>query len=81
MKYIYNRPSFILGVTFTLSLFNIAIASDTPSDAELSTDEAQVLFEQAMEERDTGKIDGEPGDQNEEAGGEAAGENGSKKKR
>jgi len=56
MKYIYNRPSFILGVTFTLSLFNIAIASNTPTDAELSTDEAQVLFEQAMEERDTGKI-------------------------
>jgi tetratricopeptide (TPR) repeat protein len=56
MKYIYNPSSFIFIVTVTLSLFNIAIADDKPTDTVLSTDEAEALFEQAMAERDTGKI-------------------------
>lgn len=56
MKYIYNPSSFIFIVTFTLSLFNIAIADETTTDTALSTGEAEALFEQAMEERDTGKI-------------------------
>jgi tetratricopeptide (TPR) repeat protein len=56
MNYIYNRSSFIFCITFTLSLFNTAIAVEASTDAALTTEDAQSLFEQAIEERDTGKV-------------------------
>ena len=57
-----NNTKFIFVLVFALTstLFNIALAEEisgtTSDDATLTTEEAQALFDKALEERNIGKI-------------------------
>lgn len=55
-KSVFGIVNLIAGFGFSMTVFNTALAEDKPADTTLSMEEAQTLFEQAIDERDTGKI-------------------------
>ncbi len=52
-----HKPVSLLALLLSLTCYtNIAYAAETPANTELSDEDAQLLFELAMEQRDSGKI-------------------------